>query len=547
MSARRLGASGRTAQWLPLACVVIAAMAFAVRLLAVAEPLGIDQSLWASAVRGMARGQLLYRDVWEQRPPGIYLTYLAGFSVFGWSAAAVVWLDVVASAATTVLIYAIARALAGRATASLAAALYAVLTMPAWQYSNGGFLERAICETFIVVCVGGATYCAVLMRRRVSMRTACIFGLLAGAAVLFKPNAALYFPALGVWGLAAVPRGPHRRATWTRASVVAVLSAVVLPAATVIWLWHIGVLADAKVAVIDFNRFYVSAGFEPSAYVVALAEAVWLRVKTDPLWCAGVIAAAASMWTVVRTRRLDDLAVAAVLWGGGALFVMVANGSRLFNSYFSQALAPLALLSAWWLMPAGTARPWRRVLAFATALIMLGLFVQRGYVARVGDAAMADAEALTGRLDRASYLERFGGYDNGRGYSARANDELAAYIRAHTSPDDRIFVFGINGAGVYFLADRLTAQRFLRVNFFVPDAFPNPDFTLGAVVDQLRVRRPRYLVFETLHKTSDAAVALAVDALPSQPLVHALLESYTRETRIEDFTVYRLTDDPPAR
>ena len=39
-----------------------------------AEPLGIDQSLWASAVRGLARGQRLYRDVWEQRPPGIYLT-----------------------------------------------------------------------------------------------------------------------------------------------------------------------------------------------------------------------------------------------------------------------------------------------------------------------------------------------------------------------------------------------------------------------------------------------------------------------------------------
>jgi hypothetical protein len=175
------------------------------------------------------------------------------------------------------------------------------------------------------------------------------------------------------------------------------------------------------------------------------------------------------------------------------------------------------------------------------------LFVQRGYVARVGDAAMADAGVLTGHRDRTSYLERFGGYDNGRGYSARANAELAAYIRAHTSPDDRIFLFGINGAGVYFLADRLTAQRFLRVNFFVPDAFPNPDFTLGAVVDQLRVRRPRYLVFETLHKTSDAAVALAVDALPSQPLVRALLESYTRETRIEDFTVYRASADPPAR
>jgi hypothetical protein len=47
-----------------------AAAALLIRCVSIAEPLGIDQSLWASAVRGMSRGQLLYRDVWEQRPPG---------------------------------------------------------------------------------------------------------------------------------------------------------------------------------------------------------------------------------------------------------------------------------------------------------------------------------------------------------------------------------------------------------------------------------------------------------------------------------------------
>src|SRR5688500_11757868 len=77
----------------------IAAGALLLRSVSIAEPLGIDQSLWASAVRGMSRGQLLYRDVWEQRPPGIYFTYLTGFRLFGWTPAAVAWLDRLASAA----------------------------------------------------------------------------------------------------------------------------------------------------------------------------------------------------------------------------------------------------------------------------------------------------------------------------------------------------------------------------------------------------------------------------------------------------------------
>src|SRR4029453_12051830 len=138
---------------LPVALAVGTAGFLVLRIVSTAEPLGIDQSLWASAARGMSRGQLLYRDVWEQRPPGIYLIYLLGFSVLGWSAATVAWLDILASAATTWLLYAIVRRLASSQMGLVAAALYAVLTMPAWLYRYGGFLERSVCETFITVCV----------------------------------------------------------------------------------------------------------------------------------------------------------------------------------------------------------------------------------------------------------------------------------------------------------------------------------------------------------------------------------------------------------
>src|SRR5262245_6535703 len=99
----------------------------------------------------MANGLSLYQDVWEQRPPGIYFIYLAGFRVLGWTSGAVVWLDILAAAATTILVAAIAFRLGGRVVAALSAALYAALTMPAWLYGYGGLLERSVCETFIAV------------------------------------------------------------------------------------------------------------------------------------------------------------------------------------------------------------------------------------------------------------------------------------------------------------------------------------------------------------------------------------------------------------
>jgi hypothetical protein len=173
---------------------------------------------------------------------------------------------------------------------------------------------------------------------------------------------------------------------------------------------------------------------------------------------------------------------------------------------------------------------------------MIVVLLQRQYPARIVESARADLIRLAGRSTPAAYLEEFGSYANNRGYSARANAELADYIRAHTSADDRIFLFGISGAGVYFNADRLTAHRFLRVNFFVPAEFPDPRFRLERVVDDLAATRPMYLIFEKLHSSSDAEMGQAVDALLEHPSITRLLHDYRREAQIEDFTLYRRLD-----
>jgi hypothetical protein len=93
---------------------------------------------------------------------------------------------------------------------------------------------------------------------------------------------------------------------------------------------------------------------------------------------------------------------------------------------------------------------------------------------------------------------------------------------------------------VYFLSDRLTAHRFLRVNFFVPSEFPNPGFHAGGGVSDLSARRPRYLIFEQLHSSSE--MGRMVDSLPSRDEVKRLLEPYRLDATIEDFSLYRLSD-----
>ena len=265
--------------------LAVAAAALLLRVVTIAEPLGIDQSLWASAVRGMARGQRLYHDVWEQRPPGIYWTYLTAFRVFGWTAASVAWLDLLAAAGTTAMLYLLGRRLASATTGATAAAIYAVLTHPAWLFGHGGFLERSVCETFTPLCIAVAAYGAARFRDRDSTAWMALGGLFAGAAVVYKPNAGLYFPALLLWLTLY-----RREASWTpivRGMIVAIAAAAVVPALALLWLWRLDLLHDAKIAVFDFNRYYVSQGFSPAGYAIDFSKAVWLRIKTDPLWLAG--------------------------------------------------------------------------------------------------------------------------------------------------------------------------------------------------------------------------------------------------------------------
>lgn len=526
----------RIAVWLLLA---ISGVALAVRALAVAEPLGIDQSLWASAARGMWRGQALYRDVWEQRPPSIYFTYLSAFVVLGWREATVTWLDLIASAITTFLIFDIARLLAGRLTGAVAVACYVVLTMPASLYSHGGFLERSVSETFTSMWIAAAAAAAVRLVRgslRVGLLSS-VLGLAIGVAVTFKPNAGLYLPAFACWIWCYRASRPSTFFAKVSPFVVMSFAAMTPTVVTIMWLGYHGLLADARVAVVDFNRFYVASGVTFDALGLAFAKAVWLRVKTDPLWATGAVGAMFSTAALVRTRRLSPLPGLAVLWGGAAAFVILVNGIRLFNSYFINAHVPLSIMAAWMLAGSGSAA-WLRWFRVAIAALVVGMLIARGFVPRVLESARADWGALTGAIDRATYLERFGGYANSRGYSARANEELATYIAAHSSPDETVFLFGINGAGVYFLADRPMAHRFIRANFFVPEVFPNPAFTRAAVIADLERVRPRYVIFERLHTASE--VGREIDALPGHPVVAPWLEShYDLETTIEDFAVYR--------
>ncbi len=509
------------------------------------EPLGIDQGIFATAGWGLSRGLRLYRDVWDQKPPGIHLTYLAGFSIFGATPAAVFWIDLGAAAATALFLFLLVRRSSGAGTGLMTAAVFSLLTLPAARYSFGGFLERSVPETFICPLVAATVWFAVEAGRKNAAWPALAAGVLLGAAATYKPTAIVYWPVL-LLASRTPPESSARPVRLGRLALASALGTAVVPTAVTLWLWSSGVLRDAWLAVVAYNRAYVTLG-GPAAVANGLAHQIWRLIKTDPLWLAGAAAAVVAAWHWLgrRAEPATRSARLGLVWLAAAFAAAGLNGIRFYNSYFIPALVPLAFLAGRLVEPVFPVRRARRAGFVAIVAVLAGFVgVRSGHVARFVDATSADFGAVrTTPSERIAYLERFGGYANGRGYSARANAELTDYIRTHTRLDDRIYIFGME-PGVYFTSRRLPANRFVWIGPAVSKLFAHDEFRIEALAADLSRSRPRYVVIERHNR--DSFIGWTAEEEFGRAPIQQLMTAYVAETTLEDFTLYRLRDGVPA-
>src|SRR5690606_3544643 len=111
------------------------------------------------------------------------------------------------------------------------------------------------------------------------------------------------------------------------------------------------------------------------------------------------------------------------------------------------------------------------------------------------------------------------------------------WLRAHSAPDDRVFIFGMQ-AGVYFETPRLPGHRLLWVGPAVEGLLQRPEFTLEGLAADLAASRPRFIIRED--NNGDSMLGWRVQTEFVKPPMQAVLASYDQVAVIEDFTVYRL-------
>jgi hypothetical protein len=425
-----------------------------------------DEAIYAATADALQRGDLLYRDVVDHKPPLIYHLYQAGFAVLGrydtQAAHALVILSVLLTAG---FLFAIGSRAGPQARGiGLAAGALFLIFSTTWHDYDA---LAANCELFLLA---PQTIAAWLLLRDLATPSAGARGLavhlavgaLIGTSALFKYQGLTFLGAsvgLLLWWV-ILQRAPW---SWALPRALCQVVGALLPAAVyLLWCLAAG-NAAATIYWFKFNFSYVGAGLTGLAALSRGLRRTALiggaALVPYALGLAGAATAAAGVARVLRRRvnaeRWVEADVPSPSMTLGFLWlvtsaVAVKTGGRFFGHYFHLVLAPLCLLAA-----PSFSRLWQKNRSSRAILAVLCAL----------PAALFFALATSGRSVAADLDEREPPYD-----------EVAARIATLTAPEERIFVWG-NSPQLYVLARRPLGTRFSSCNFVTGESPGTPTET----------------------------------------------------------------------
>jgi hypothetical protein len=467
--------------------VAVAALLVVLRLPSLVQPMGADQSLYAYVGERIRAGGLPYRDAWDQKPPAVHFLY-AGLRT-AWAGDAIVpATDLIAAAAVGLLLFKLGNAVGPPGTGAVAALLFLLLSNPAFT-RVAGIRLRSQCETFVALAVTAAFF--YLLRHRKTARDLAVVGAgaLFGIAFTFKYNTAVF----AVGGVAALWLF-HRL---TLGDVLRLGIGFCLPPVIFLTIFALGgalhPLIDATIAYnLEYSGETYAGVLDPVRYLLTFPIE---RARVDALWTLG----GAGCIVLLGGALSDRARLFPVLWVAAAGASIAINGSRSLPQYFVQANPALALAAAWggvltwgWIRDA-LGRPARDAVAAAAAVVVLVGVWRVNQFPKLVEQTAFDARYALGAMSREAYLAR---YDDDRKYSALAAATLGAYLRAHSAPTDRVYVFGFTCAA-YVEAQRTSASRFFWSRpVIVGFNADRPGYGIEGLLSELDLNRPSVIALQ---------------------------------------------------
>jgi hypothetical protein len=451
-------------------------------------PLGRDEGGYAYAGREILAGGLLYRDVFDLRPPGPFYLYALALAFVPPTPAGIHVFLHVYNFATCLALVSLARALGAGTPAALWTALaYAVASsLPGVQ----GFQASSELLMLLPLVLAMRLALASGPRRRGALALA---GVLAALACWIKQTAFLSLVLLPFW-IAFAPR--RRRSEAARDLLAFGGGAIAVSLAIVGAFASAGVLRE-----LVYWSFEHPLRYARSDFLLGRATAQLFELLSG----SPVLSAAALVGLVVSARREPRQAV--FLFALLGLSLLAVLPGKAYEHYFVQLLPPLCLAAGIGLdaVVSRVRAPRMRVAAAAAAgaaVALLPLVIAPGYYLRDTPDEIARAEFGTNPFVESA--------------------DIASYLREHSRPGDRVLIVG-SEPQILFLAQARSATPFI---YFYPvlEPFPRHAEFQRRIWDDVRAAPPAWIVQVDLK--SSLALAAGADRFLLDRLQELIASDY---------------------
>jgi hypothetical protein len=281
--------------------------------------------------------------------------------------------------------------------------------------------------------------------------------------------------------------------------------------------------------------------------VIGILELV---LQTTSWWPYLILPSLVTAVAMVMHRRRAELVVLAFALSAAAAILVQG---KLWAYHWMAAFPSWGVMAGAAYVGAARRMTWRglsptadnRNALLVVVVITMGVWALAAWGQRAGQSIalhtgrMSVARFYGGEIKPGAYQEQFGRYGFGD-FSYWADDQVAAYLRGHTSPGDRVFVWGFEPL-IYFLADRRPASRFL-MDHPLEARFKKREAWRAELLSDLRRRPPLYFIVVT-HDTWELEREESTVQLRRFEALYRFVERHYRvEATIEDFTLLRRVD-----
>lgn len=419
-----------------------------------------DEAIYLTLGEGVRQGLVLYKDIFDHKPPAIYLLAAAAGSVFWFRLILLFW-----SLISTVLFWELAKNLFGQKMKPVILATSVFVFLTTIPLLEGNIANS---EIFMIGPTIGA-FLILLAAKKQTPKRLLAAGLLFSLATLFKVPAALDFATLVVFWLFSLKLIKKELIKIAKDIALVTLGFLGPIFLTFLYFWLNGAFAQYLDVVWSQNLTYISRWDVPTVTLATTIAQAGLTTRV-------LIFVVVISFIFIFRKRFSPPSLFTSLWFTFALFASLLSG-RPYPHYLIQVVPPLALLTA--LVVFGKEK-YRFLPVPLLLLFLASLVFYKFYYYPVFSYYRNFLSFISGQQTKGQYLDYFD-------KRVATIYKLAKVINERTSRKDRVFIWG-TAPELYALSRRLPSGRYV-TSFHIKD-FSGEEETLKALAQ----RRPRYII-----------------------------------------------------